>query len=79
MTCLGEVPADVLRTRLLKTRHSSLWMNNVYRNVHDQSESGVISRAFPCTPACTARRPERSTSAQVHGIIEVYGVYAPNK
>ena len=31
MTCLGEVPADVLRTCLQLTRHSSLWMNNVYR------------------------------------------------
>ena len=36
MTCLDEVPADVLRTFLQLTRHSSLWMNDVYRNVHDR-------------------------------------------
>ena len=31
MTCLDEVPADVLRTCLQLTRHSSLWMNDVYQ------------------------------------------------
>ena len=39
MTCLIEVPADVLRTCLRLTRHSSLWMNDVYQSVHGLSES----------------------------------------
>ena len=78
MSCLSEVPADVLRTCLGLTRHSSLWMNDVYRNVHDQSESGVNRRASSYTRACTARPPLRRTSAQVSGFIEVYGVYALN-
>ena len=46
MTCLNEVPADVLRTCLQLTRHSSLWMNDVYRSVHDPSESGVTAARF---------------------------------
>jgi hypothetical protein len=63
VTCLNEVPADVLRTCLQVTRHSSLWMNDVYQGVHGPSESGVNRRAFPYTRACTARPPARSTSA----------------
>ena len=63
MTCLDEVPADVLRTFLQLTRHSSLWMKDVYQSVHGPSESGVTAGAFPYTPTCTARRPVRSTSA----------------
>ena len=63
VTCINEVPADVLRTCLQLTRHSSLWMKDVYQSVHGPSESGVIAGAFPYTPACTARRPVRSTSA----------------
>jgi hypothetical protein len=35
VTCLNEVSADVLRTFLSLTRHSSLWMNDVYQSVHD--------------------------------------------
>jgi hypothetical protein len=45
------------------TRHSSLWMNDVYQSVYDPSESGVIRRAFPYTRACTLRPPALSTSA----------------
>ena len=64
VTCLNEVPADVLRTCLQLTRHSSLRMNDVYQSVHSPSESwGVTPRASPYTRACTARRSERSTSA----------------
>jgi hypothetical protein len=36
----------VLRTCLRLTRHSSLWMNQVYRDVHELAESGVIGRFF---------------------------------
>ncbi len=64
VTCIiNEVPADVLRTCLRLTRHSSLWMKDVYQSVHGPSESGVTAGAFPYTRACTARRPVRSTSA----------------
>ena len=63
MTCLIEVAADVLRTCLQLTRHSSFWMNDVYQSVHDPSESGVIAGVFPYTPAYTARRLARSRSA----------------
>ena len=63
VTCLNEVPADVLRTCLRLTRHSSLWMKDVYQSVHGLSESGVIAGASPYTRACTARLPARSTSA----------------
>ena len=78
MTCPIAEPADVLRTCLQLTRHSSLWMNDVYRSVHGPAESGVIPRASSYTLECTARLPVRSTSAQVRGFIEVYGVYALN-
>ena len=63
VTCPNEVPADVLRTCLQLTRHSSLWMNDVYRSVYGPSESGVGRLASSYTPACTARRLARSTSA----------------
>ncbi len=53
----------VLRTCLQLTRHSSLWMNQVYRDVHELAESGVIAGAFSYTRACTARRLARSTLA----------------
>lgn len=79
MTCIIEVSADVLRTCLQLTRHSSLWMKDVYQSVHSPSESGVTEGAFPYTPACTVRRPVRSTSAEGPGFIEVYGMYALKK
>ena len=63
MTCLDEIPADVLRTFLQLTRHSSLWMKDVYQSVHGSLESGVIPRASAYTEACTERRTVRSTSA----------------
>ena len=46
MSSLIEVPADVLRTCLRMTRHSSLWMNEVYRNVHGPAESDVGRACF---------------------------------
>ena len=76
MTCLNEVPADVLRTCLQLTRHSSLWMNDVYQSVLGPSESGVTAGAFPYTPACTARRPVAKHVSLSPEFIEVYGVYA---
>jgi len=79
VTGVSVKPADVLRTCLGLTRHSSLWMNEVYRSVHGPAESGVILRASSYTRACTARLSARSTSAQVPGFIEVYGVYALKK
>ena len=63
MTWLNHVPADVLRTCLYLTRHSSLWLNDVYREVHGLAESGVFLRSSSYTRACTARRPARSKSA----------------
>jgi hypothetical protein len=56
MTCPIEVHADVLRTCLHLTRHSSLWMKDVYQSVHGHRESGVIAGASSYTPACT--RPQ---------------------
>lgn len=69
MTCLDEVPADVLRTCSGLTRHSSLWMNDVYADVHGPAESGVIARASSYTAACTHPQAEAqhvSLSARIH-------------
>jgi hypothetical protein len=63
VTFIIEVAADVLRTCLRLTRHSSPWMTEVYQSVHGPSESGVVAGAFPYTRACTARRLARSTLA----------------
>jgi|GEM_PF-6153275 len=69
MTFLNAVPADVLRTCLGLTRHSSLWMKDVYQSVHGDWKSGVLADASSYTPAYTRPRTEAkqvSLSARIH-------------
>jgi hypothetical protein len=69
MICPIDVQADVLRTCLPLTRHSSLWMNDVYQSVHGDWKSGVIARASSYTAACTRPQAEAqhvSLSAWIH-------------
>lgn len=63
MTCIIEVRLTCFARVFILTRHSSLWMNDVYQSVHGSSESGVTSGAFPYTLACTVREIVQSTSA----------------